>query len=53
MVLMCGIKIDKELKDFLKSKKVHDREPYNDVLRRLLNLNMPSQRTNSERGFKK
>jgi len=32
------ILVDIELKDFLDKKKVHERESYNSVLRRLLKL---------------
>lgn len=30
--------VDKEVKEFLKNKKIHERESFNDVLRRELKL---------------
>lgn len=39
MVTTKPIKVDEEVKTFLDKKKIHIRETYNDVLRRLLELN--------------
>lgn len=39
MVTTKPIKVDEEVKKTLDSMKVHKRETYNDVLRRILNLN--------------
>jgi len=39
MVTTKPIKVDDEVKTLLDKKKIHPRETYNDVLRRLLELN--------------
>ena len=39
MVTTKPIKVDDEVKKFLDDKKIHPRETYNDVLRRILELN--------------
>jgi len=39
MVTTKPIKVDDEVKETLDKKKIHPRETYNDVLRRILELN--------------
>jgi len=39
MVTTKPIKVDDEVKTLLDKKKIHKRETYNDVLRRILELN--------------
>lgn len=39
MVTTKPIKVDEEVKETLDNKKVHPRETYNDILRRILKLN--------------
>jgi negative regulator of replication initiation len=44
MVTTKPIKVDDEVKETLDGKKVHKRETYNDVLRRILKLNGVKQK---------